>query len=500
MTSPDGGIGLGRAAGVNLAAGAIGAMANLLIAALVGRHLGVVGAGYYFLVVAAFMIAANTIELGADTGLVRFISAAHARGRPEEIPVLLRSALRPVLVAGGLFVVATAVVVLAIEPFVGVPPWLLVVAAAVAGALAIVAVLLGVSRGYGDTLAYPALQNVLLPVGRLAAIGVAVAAGWGLSGVLAAWLVPVPLVLVVAVAVTARLVRRTPSSAGIDASGRKELGATFWKFSAARGFAACVEIMLEWIDVLLVGVLASPAAAGVYAVVTRCLRASEVVQQAARIVVGPQISAALARGDTDHARDVYGVVTAAMIWVTWPFFILLAVFGDQVLRVFGPGFGDGAIPMAVLAVAMAVATAAGTVQSILLMGGRSVWQLADKTGALVLNITLDLLLIPTWGIRGAAVAWAVTIVVDTAVVVWQVHHLMDVHPSGRHLRPAIIQPVVLVALPALAARLILGSSATTLIATASVLGLLYLAAGWKARSALGLTQLVAIRSWSAPTH
>ena len=297
-----------------------------------------------------------------------------------------------------------------------------------------IAVLLGVPRGYGDTLAYPALQNLLLPLGRLAAIGVAVAAGWGLSGVLAAWLVPVPLVLVVAVAITVRLVRRTPSSAAIDSSGRKELGATFWKFSAARGFSACVEILIEWIDVLLVGILASPAAAGVYAVVTRCLRASEVVQQAARIVVGPQISAALARGDTRHARDIYGVVTAAMIWVTWPFFILLAVFGDQVLRVFGPGFGDGAVPMAVLAVAMAVATAAGAVQSILLMGGRSVWQLADKTGALVLNVTLDLLLIPAWGIPGAAVAWAVTIVVDTAIVVWQVQSLMGVRPAGRHSR------------------------------------------------------------------
>ena len=499
MTALDG-MRLGRAAGVNLAAGAVGAVANLLIAALVGRHLGVVGAGYYFLVVAVFMIAANTIELGADTGLVRFVSAAHARGRPEEIAVVLRSAVRPVLVAAGLLVGATAVIVLATDPLVGVPPWLLIVASAVAGSLAMVAVLLGVPRGYGDSLVYPALQNLLLPLGRLAAIGLAVAAGWGLSGVLAAWLVPVPLVLVVAVAITVRLLRRTESPATIASSDRRELGATFWKFSTARGFAACVEITLEWIDVVLVGILASPAAAGVYAVVTRCLRASEVVQQAARVVVGPQISAALARGDTDHARDIYGVVTAAMIWVTWPFFILLALFGDQVLRVFGPGFDSGAVPMGVLAAAMAIATAAGTVQSILLMGGRSTWQLADKTGALVLNVTLNMLLIPMWGITGAALAWAVTIVADTAIVVWQVQRLMGIRPSGRHLRPAIIQPVVLLALPGLAARLILGSSVTTMVAAVMVLGAVYLVVGWKTRRVLGFTRLVAIRSWAAPTH
>ncbi len=485
---------------MNVAAGAVGAVVNLLIAALVTRHLGVTGAGYYFLVVAVFMIAANTVELGADTGLVRFVSAALAVGRPGEIRVLVRSAIRPVLVAVVLVVAATALVVAVVDPRVGVAAWLLVAASAVAGALSLTAVLLGAVRGYGQVLAHPVLLNLLLPLGRLLTIGAVVAAGWGVSAVLGAWLVPVPLVLVLAVAVTLRLLRSTARTE-IDATGRKELGVGFWRFSAARGFAACVEILLEWVDVLLVGILASPAAAGVYAVVTRCLRASEVVQQAARIVVGPQISAALARGDLARARDLYGIVTAAMIWVTWPFFILMAVFGDQVLRVFGPGFDEGAVPMAVLAGAMALATAAGTVQTILLMGGRSTWQLADKSAALVLNVVLGLLFIPWWGITGAALAWAVTIIVDTAVVVWQVQWLMGVRPAGRHIRPAITQALVLVAVPALAARLVLGSSAWTAIGTAAAIGMLHLAVGWRTRRALGLTRLMALRSAvSEPAH
>ena len=315
-------------------------------------------------------------------------------------------------------------------------------------------------------------------------------AGWGVSGVLGAWLAPVPLALVVAAAVALRIARRgAMGRPTVLPSARSELGTRFWGFSAARGVTACVEILLEWIDVLLVGALASPADAGVYAVVTRCVRAGEVVQQAGRIVVGPRISAALARGDTEAAGEIYGVVTAAMIWVAWPFFILLAVFADQVMRVFGPGFADGAMPMAVLAVAMALATAAGTVQTVLLMGGRSTWQLADKSGALVLNVVLCLLLIPSWGITGAAIAWAVTIVVDTAIVVWQVQKLMAVRPSRRHLSHAIAQALVIVALPALAARAVLGSSAPTMIATTAVLAVVYLSIGWVTRDALGLTIL-----------
>ncbi|MFI5426974.1 hypothetical protein [Aeromicrobium sp. UC242_57] len=60
--------------------------------------------------------------------------------------------------------------------------------------------------------------------------------------------------------------------------------------------------MLEWVDVLLVGLLTSPREAGIYAVVTRCARASEVIHQAVRIAVGPQIAAAMATRARRQAR------------------------------------------------------------------------------------------------------------------------------------------------------------------------------------------------------
>lgn len=252
--------------------------------------------------------------------------------------------------------------------------------------------------------------------------------------------------------------------------------------------------MLEWVDVILVGLLASPAAAGVYAVVTRCVRASEIVQQAARIAIGPQISAAFARGAHDEVRHIYGLVSAAMIWLAWPFFLLLAIFGDAVLSIFGPGFTSGHRSLMILTAAMALATAAGTVQSILLMGGRSTWQLADKSFALALNIALDLLFIPWWGIEGAALAWAITIVVDTLLVVWQVQRLMGIRPSYRPLVRALTLAIVVAGGGGGLARLAFGSSLTTLGLATIVLGAAYLALSWRWRERLGLAALVLLRS------
>ncbi len=449
--------GLGAAAVANLVGGASGAVVNLVLAALVGRHLGVEGSGVYFLVVAVFVVVANTAELGADTGLVRFVAATRARGRVEDTGWVVRTAVGPVLVGGALAVLAS-----------------------------LTALALGVSRGAGDTLTYPLLQNLLLPAGRVVAVGVAVLAGWGVSEVVAAWLLPVPLVLVVAVALALRHVPRRPTPR------RGYPG--FWGFSAARGATACVEVVLEWADVVVVGVLASPAEAGVYAVVTRCARAGEVVQQAARIAVGPAISSASARGDTALVGRLYGVVTAAMVWAAWPFYAVLAVFAEPVLSIFGPDFTSGATSLRVLAGAMAVATAAGAVQSVLLMAGRSRWQLADKTGALVLDLVLLALLVPHWGIEGAAVAWAATIVVDTLVVGYQVQVLMGVRPPWRPILWAAALPVVLVLVPSALALLLWGTSWTVAVTTTAVVAIVHVVVGVVARERLGLVALARLRA------
>ncbi len=489
--------GIAWAGAVNLVGGGIGSVIGLLLAAIVGHHLGTVGAGTYFLVVAVFMIVSSIAELGADTGLVRYVSAARARGREADVPRLARIALGPVLVSGVLVVVLAAGTVKTYPHlFDSLPGSFVVLAAATAVLSSVLAVVLAIVRGLGGVLAYPLLQSIGLPVLRLVGVGLAVLAGWGVVGILGAWLAPVAIVLAAAIAVAARLTVRHAGGlvpAPVRDADRRRLSGEFWAFSATRGVSAAVEILLEWMDVLLVGALTSPEQAGIYAVVTRCARAGEVIQSAARVAVGPQVSAALARGDLEEAREIYGLVTAAMIWLAWPFFLLLAIFGDAVLALFGPGFDDGAVSLAVLCVAMGLATAAGTVQTILLMGGRSSWQLADKSLALMLNIALDLALIPLWGIEGAAVAWAITIVADTIVVVWQVQRLMGVRPQGRHLLVAAALSVSVVGVLGVAVRVLLGSSLPVLGGALIGIGAVYLAISWLMRRQLGLMALMAHR-------
>ena len=85
----------------------------------------------------------------------------------------------------------------------------------------------------------------------------------------------------------------------------------------------------------------------------------------------------------------------------------------------------------ILSLTMLLATACGPVDSVLLMAGRSWLSLRNSTVALVVNVGLNLVLIPVYGIRGAAIAWAVAIVVRNLLPLVQVRRHLSMWPLTR---------------------------------------------------------------------
>lgn len=432
--------GIAAAAAVSLAGGMAGAVANLLLAVVVGRTLGTTGAGLFFQMVAVVAIASNVLELGADTGLVRFVSAASALGRRDRVRALLAIAVRPVLAAAALAMGMAWVV----APWTHLFPddddrlyFCVVMFAAGSGAL--LAVVLGAVRALGSAVPSTLVQNVGLPLSRLGLVTGCVALGFtGWRPAITAWLLPLPVALGVAAAIAHRLAPRGVARPNDAAAVRRERR-EFWAFSAPRAVGAAAEIGLEWADVLIVGLLATPAEAGIYAVVTRAARTAELVQQASRVAVGPALGASMATGRHDQVRRIHADVSVAMAVVSWSFLTVGAYFAPTVLGVFGAEFSAGATALRVLCVGLALSYAAGSVQSVLLMGGLSTAQLGNKVGCLVLNVALNLILVPHLGITGAALTWAICLAVDAALAWSQLARHLDLRLS---LRPGLTTGVM----------------------------------------------------------
>jgi O-antigen/teichoic acid export membrane protein len=334
---------------------------------------------------------------------------------------------------------------------------------------------------YLDKVARPALQPLLmLPV---------ILAGAGSTVIALAYLGPYLPALVAGLVWMGLLLRRAerrregaPSLQRPRSLGR--LWGEFWRFTGPRGLAALFQTTSLWLNILLIGALRSTKEAGVYAASTRYLAMAAMAAVAIRQVLAPKLSELLARRSTERAAAAYQTTTSWMIALNWPIYLALLIFGPVLLRVFGRDFAGGDVVLIVLSLTMLIATAVGPVDVVLLMGGRSSWNLANTVISLAANLALNFALTPRYGLAGASVAFAAGILLNNLLPLVQVWRSMGLHPFGPGTGVAAALSAVSFGLVGLVLRAVAGPTVAGFVAYAVAGCGLYAVLLWRFRDRL----------------
>ena len=442
---------------------------------------------------ALFAIAISLVTFGADTGLVRTISAQRALGRYGLLPQLIRYGLVPSLVTS-VFLVVGVYVYSSLVPMAPEYQAAMRVSSAFVLVAALMTVFFGALRGLHRVVTFTMLQNVLLPTLRFGAVGLVVLFSGQLMDLVYAWTVPVAITAIVALWL---LERAFPNEEHVEVlpseDSPEETFRSFWSFSSARGVATVVETILEWIDVLVVTAFLGAAAGGVYGAVNRCVRVGTMIEHTGRVVTGPSISAALATRQLDRARDIFLSTTRVLTALSWPFYLSLAFFGPVLLHFFGKGFESGAGILWVICPAAMLSMSAGGVQSVLLMSGKSRWQLLNKLSSLVVAVVLNFTLVPVWGLYGAVTAWSSALLIDTFLASYQVFRLVGIRASWREMAPSLFLGAAVPTACALVALLLLGQSVLGVIVYVVLLVPVYGGVLFRFRKALGIERFLSAR-------
>lgn len=507
------------------------------ITVLVTRHFDKAVAGAFFTATSAFLIIQAVGSLGANVGLVYFIARLRSLGEEKRIPAILRAAVIPVVIVS---LVLTVVMVLLAEPLAHVMlSGHLGKGAESAGAVAtslralaftmlfasLLNTYLGVGRGYGNMRQTVVTDKITRSIVQL--LGVAIAAVVGSAALLAPlWALPYVPAAVLAWVWMRRIRRRPPKSPQSMPDVPPELAALlalstpvpkikgalqrgsrmaqrrlananprgFWQFTGPRGFASLAKITLQRIDIVLVAIMIGPVQAAIYTAATRFLVVGQFGNMAISMAAQPRFTELFALGDRRSANEVYQVTTAWLVLITWPLYLLTVVYGPEVLSVFGHSYKAGADVMLILGLTMLLAVACGQVDMVLITTGRSSWSLVNGLLAVAVNVSLDLVLIPKYGITGAAIGWAVAIVVTNLMPMAQLASSIHLQPFGRGtLLAAGLTTLSFCAIP-LAIRSVLGDGYTGLAAGVAA-GSVVMAFGlWRFRGALRLATMPGVSS------
>jgi len=403
-----------RSGAIGLVGAAVNGAFGFVLTTVIVRTFGADGSGALFSVIGLVTIVGAVCCLGADTALMWALPRRRL-GADGDAARMLPPAVLPTL---GLAIVVAVAGFAAAGPIsralLDDPDGAALIRLAFAGVPLIVAstVLLAAVRATRPVAAYVGVQFLLVPIARPVLVIAAVLAGGGVVLGFGGWLLPVAAALLIALVLVAG-----PLGIGAGAVLRPEAAdwRAFWGFALPRAASVAIDASSMWVGVLLTGALATQAEAGVFAAVGRYVLAGLLIMQGLRVAIAPQLSRLLGAGRRAEAAQVYRRTSLWIVVLSWPAYLMLAVFAPAFLELFGREFRAGATPMAVLAVAMLVNVGVGLVQTVLLMSGNSRGHLLATIAGLVLNVTLCLALVPRHGALGAAIAWSCGIVCENVL-------------------------------------------------------------------------------------
>lgn len=165
------------------------------------------------------------------------------------------------------------------------------------------------------------------------------------------------------------------------------------------------------VDTLLVAVLLNPAAVGFYTATFPLALSLNLGLNAVGTVFMPSVSKLESEGDIGTVRVLYNETARWSMYLTLPALPFILVFSEEIVTLFfGSGYSAAASVLAIISTGVTVGATAGSVTDTIIGLGHSKLSMLLTLVGVVVNVVLNLALIPLFGLAGAAAATSMSIV------------------------------------------------------------------------------------------
>lgn len=182
------------------------------------------------------------------------------------------------------------------------------------------------------------------------------------------------------------------------------------KFSVPLMFVSAIGIIMHWIDIIMLGILSNATEVGMYHPIERTAGLVRMILFAFAGIFAPIFSEHYFKKNKNGMKESYQSSSKYILAFSLPIFIFLFIFSEPMLLVFGTEF-QNYFALKVLLLGIFIQTIFGLGSSTLTMSGYTKFNLLNVSIALVLNIISNSILIPLYGLTGAALATSFALIV-----------------------------------------------------------------------------------------
>jgi O-antigen/teichoic acid export membrane protein len=424
----------------------------VLIGSLVSLLLGFIGRpliarcgteadyGVYSLALVVVNICAVIATLGLPTGTSRSIAYARAKNDGERVQRLIPASLQLSLLAGislGIILFFTSDII-AVKIFhdasLGLPLRIFALGVPVS---ALISVFVSIFQGFDDVKPTAYFQNILrallfplflLPIAFLSL---------PFTGVYYAYLGSLVISCVVLIVYS---VKRLPFPTGFRTRiSANPVGKELLLFSLPLLGLGMLGLIMTFADTLMLGNFKGSADVGLYSAARPVAELILAPLNVVALIYTPVASGLYAQGSMLELRRNFSILTKWLFSATLPLFLVLFLFPETVLSfLFGAEYVSAATPLRILSVGFLVSNFLGLSGTTLVVMGEVRFLMWATLVNVLLNIGLNVALIPPLGIEGPAIAYAVALTSLYLTYYTKLHRLAKAQPLSKNLlKPAL---------------------------------------------------------------
>lgn len=209
-------------------------------------------------------------------------------------------------------------------------------------------------------------------------------------------------------------------------------------FSIPLMFTGVLNLVVDWTDILMLGYFGVNADVGIYNIALQVAMVMQIGYTAFSAITGPILSELVGKEELGELESVLKISNKWVLVLTVPMVAFVFPFASDVVRLFGTEFREGAPVIILIGSAMLFKTTFSLSSSVIQSLGHSNVLLANHVVAGILNFVLNIVLIPKYGITGAAVATSLAIGLDGILPAVELYIWKQISP----LRADFIEPIL----------------------------------------------------------
>jgi O-antigen/teichoic acid export membrane protein len=411
---------------------------RFIIAFLTARFLGAEQLGLCNLALSAVFIVSNLVTLGLPAAMVRYVALFVSRQDKDRLWGTLQvglglTAALGVLMGLGLFALAGP-----IAECLWHEPRLLLLLRVVGLAVPFLAlgdIVVSATQGFKDMRYGVIGADILRPIVRLALLLVLAIAGMNATKALVAFTASAVFTLFLLLYFLNNLFPlKQPLNFRMAQHGAGEM----LRFSLPLYLSSLIFTFGDNLQTVLLGTFNTTLNVGIFSTASQINMVGQMFHGAIATASSPLVSELYDQGELEQMGRFYQAVTKWTFMANLPLFLIVLLFPTSILSIFGQSFVGGATALGILAWVNLVKTGTGINNVILGMTGKTSLNLVNSVVTFALTLGLNILLIPKWGLIGAAVAALVCAAIINLLRLLEVFFLFRLLPYNAGFAKPIV--------------------------------------------------------------